>query len=1720
MRLWCLLHPPHPPRAVPLHGGQARMLWGLIALCLLITALPASARLLYPGMTIGLLAKANNQYVSAHTTNNVLWANQSALWGVGELFRVMDAGNGDIGLMSLWNNQYVSADNYGNNPLIANRSSMSTWEWYIAIDNADGTIALRSAANGKYVCADNAGQSPLIANRTTVGTWESFTVVMVTCAVTSWAESNGSLNPSGTTIMPSNSSLTFTATPNAGYQVNQWWQDGAVVQNGGIQYTLNNITTNHQVAVTFMPGYTVTSWADNNGALNPSGTTYVPSNSSLTFTATPKAGDQVYQWWADGAVVQTGGTQYTLNNITTNHSVSVNFISAQNNQPFGGGLNSYGQAGVAFNFGSSTAFVNPPQPITGLTGAAMIAGGGAHALALTKDGSVWSWGRYTYGELGTGAVSNTYTPAKVTSLTGIIQVSAGNDWSMALKSDGTVWTFGWGGNGDMGNGSINQINPTPLQVPGVTGISMVAAGHDHALALTTSGTVITWGYQISSSPVFVTGLSSVKTVAAGCWHSLAVKSDGTVWAWGTNTYGQLGNGTNTDRWTPVQVSGLPGNIIAVAAGQNHSLALDANGNVWVWGYNVDGELGDGTNNNRNTPEKLTLLSGITAIAAGYAHSLAMGTGGSVWVWGANGNGQLGDGSTSSRNTPEQLNFFATGIFAGPVSNNSYLLAGAQSCTVTPSAGANGGISPNTAQTVNSGSNLTFTASPNTGYGVNSWTLDGAVVQTGGSIYPLNNITLNHTVGVSFIRTYTLTPSAGANGAISPSTAQTVNSGSNYTFTATPNTGYQVDKWFVGSTVGQMGGTTFTLQNITADQTVKVTFVPVPDGPPTIAQIAGQTMKENDPPRTLPLSITPYDADDTLSVSASSNSGIIGVRLSTDYQSLTVTPVPEAHGQATVTVTATGSDDNGTGPTATMAFTITVIAVPDGPPTIAPIADQTMNENDPPRTLPLTVIPFDADDTLTVSASSTRGIVTTAMCADGQAVIVTPVTEACGTDTVSVSAFGTDDDGVGPTATMTFQVTVNFVPDAPPTIGNINDITISANSGAHTVDFNGIATADADDTVMVTAISDNPAVVPNPTVAYTSPANAGTLTCAPAPDAFGVAHITVTATASAGTPDEGAASTTFTITVIGKPTATRRFLATMRNTPLNIVLSGTDPQGLPLSYALVDTPVHGVLTGTLPALTFTPAAGYTGVDRFTFTASNGVATSDPVTVSITMLGVPAAIGNTLTTNMNTPVAITLVGTDPLGMPLTAFYLKSLPAHGTLTYSGTANPSAIATLTSPAVSYTPALGYVGVDSFTFSVTNGFATSPDARVSITVFGKPTAMGNTLTTNQDTPVTITLAGTDPLGLALTGYTLASSPTHGTLTYQASGLPAAAGPLTGLPPVLVYTPNPGFHDVDTFTFTVSNGHLTSNPATVSLTVFGTPRAYVQTVNTGVGTPVRFTLTGSDPLGLPISYTLASSPAHGTLTYTASGLPATGALSSPALIFTPAAGYKGADALTFTVTNGHLTSAPATVSLLVHAQPTAGITTLTTNQETPLTYTLTGHNPSGLPLTAYTLVSKPMHGTLTYLATGMPANLGTLIGLPPTLVYTPTVGFHDVDTFTFTVTDGYLTSDLATVSITVFGKPTAYAKSVITSGGAPVTITLTGTDPLGLPITAYTLATLPAHGTLTDTATGLPVALGTLPSPHLTFTPTPGYTGTDSFTYTVYNDHLTSAPATVRITAQ
>lgn len=333
------------------------------------------------------------------------------------------------------------------------------------------------------------------------------------------------------------------------------------------------------------------------------------------------------------------------------------------------GNNMKGQLGI-----NSTSDKYSPKQVHGfnnvgfLTDVKSISGGRFQTLVLKNDSTVWGWGYNVNGQLGDGTTTDRHTPVQVIGLNNsssyVIAISAGAHHALALKSDGTVWAWGQNGNGQLGDGTTTN-RTSPVQVSGLTGIIAIAGGAMHSLALKNDSTVWAWGSNLAgqlgdstmttrSTPVQVHGpgstpfLTGIIAIAKGDGsHSLALKSDGTVWAWGSDMYQQLGNITfnNLTSTTPIQVTGLT-NIIAIANGNDHSLALKNDSTVWTWGSNSHGELGDGTTaSGRDTAKQVSGLTDIVAIAGGgNAYCLALKNDGTLWTWGNNPFGQIGDGT--------------------------------------------------------------------------------------------------------------------------------------------------------------------------------------------------------------------------------------------------------------------------------------------------------------------------------------------------------------------------------------------------------------------------------------------------------------------------------------------------------------------------------------------------------------------------------------------------------------------------------------------------------------------------------------------------------------------------------------------------------------------------------------------------------------------------------------------------------------------------------------------------------------------------------------------------------------------------------------------------------------------------------------------------------------------------------------------------------------------
>lgn len=262
----------------------------------------------------------------------------------------------------------------------------------------------------------------------------------------------------------------------------------------------------------------------------------------------------------------------------------------------------------------------------------VVQAGSAHSIALKYDGTVWTWGSNAYGQLGNGSAKDSTTPVQVKNLNNVVAIAAGLYHNVAVKSDGTVWAWGANFTGQLGNNTLVNSN-VPVQM------------------------------LVSAAPNV--GLANGIAVAAGWYHSMVLTTGG-LYTVGDNTYGEIGDGTNTRRLMAVPIA-LPG-VTAIAGGEGYSVALTNTGQVWAWGADFLGELGDGAFINQNAPVLNATLANIVQISAKASTTLALDNKGVVWGWGVNDGGQVGNGGVASPVTPpgqsNVSNFVVTSIAAG------------------------------------------------------------------------------------------------------------------------------------------------------------------------------------------------------------------------------------------------------------------------------------------------------------------------------------------------------------------------------------------------------------------------------------------------------------------------------------------------------------------------------------------------------------------------------------------------------------------------------------------------------------------------------------------------------------------------------------------------------------------------------------------------------------------------------------------------------------------------------------------------------------------------------------------------------------------------------------------------------------------------------------------------------------------------------------------------
>jgi alpha-tubulin suppressor-like RCC1 family protein len=293
-----------------------------------------------------------------------------------------------------------------------------------------------------------------------------------------------------------------------------------------------------------------------------------------------------------------------------------------------------------------------------------ISAGGDHTCAVLEGSQLVCWGSNQYGQLGDGTMEDKDSPSEVTALsTGVVSVAAGSSHTCAVGNEGDVRCWGQGAYGKLGNGS-DTSSLLPVPVTGLDDVSALALGQDHSCAFIASSLdIFCWGYneygqlgnngtEDSSVPVSVQLAPGPSWIAAGFHHTCAVLND-QIGCWGHNEYGCLGDGTSVDRLRPAQVQDISlMDPLTVTAGYSFTCALFTDVGVKCWGCNADGQIGDGSNENRETPVSVLLLDeGVEQIDAGRSHACAVLRGGNVMCWGGNWEGQLGDGTTNARNQP-------------------------------------------------------------------------------------------------------------------------------------------------------------------------------------------------------------------------------------------------------------------------------------------------------------------------------------------------------------------------------------------------------------------------------------------------------------------------------------------------------------------------------------------------------------------------------------------------------------------------------------------------------------------------------------------------------------------------------------------------------------------------------------------------------------------------------------------------------------------------------------------------------------------------------------------------------------------------------------------------------------------------------------------------------------------------------------------------------------
>ncbi|MEE3664932.1 Ig-like domain-containing protein, partial [Brenneria sp. g21c3] len=674
---------------------------------------------------------------------------------------------------------------------------------------------------------------------------------------------------------------------------------------------------------------------------------------------------------------------------------------------------------------------------------------------------------------------------------------------------------------------------------------------------------------------------------------------------------------------------------------------------------------------------------------------------------------------------------------------------------------------------------------------------------------------------------------------------------------------------------------------------------------------------------------------------------------------------------------------------------------------------------------------------------------------------TPTANFNGNDSFSVTVA----DGQGGTTVSMVNIGVTAVNDAPVTadqsLTTLEDTPISGT----------ISASDVDGDVLSYTVGEQPK---NGTL--TLDAATGEYTYTPTANFNGNDSFTVTVA-------DGQGGTTVSTVNIGVtavndvPVTANQTITTAEDTPVIGQITASDVDGDELNYTVGEAPKNGTLTldAATGEYTYTPASNFNGNDSFSVTVADGQGGTTVSTVNIGVTAVndaPVTADQTVTTPEDTPISGAISASDVDGDAL-SYTVGEVPKNGTLTLDAATGE----------YTYTPASNFNGSDSFSVTVDDGQGGTTVSTVNIGVTAvndAPVTADQTLTTEEDTPISGTISASDVDGDVLS-YAVGEAPKNGTLT-----LDAATGQYT-------YTPTANFNGNDSFSVTVADGNGGTTVSTVNVGVTAVNDAPVtadQTLTTAEDTPISGTISASDVDGDVLSYTVGEQPKNGTLTLDA----ATGEYT-----YTPTANFNGHDSFSVTVADGNGGTTVSTVNVGVTAVNDAPVTadqSLTTAEDTPISGTISASDVDGDVL-SYTVGEQPKNGTLTLdAATGQ-------------YTYTPASNFNGNDSFSVTVDDGQGGTTVSTVNIGVTAvndAPVTAEQSLTTPEDTPISGAIRASDVDG-DVLSYSVGEAPKNGTLTlDAATG-----------EYTYTPTANFNGNDSFSVTVADGQGGTVSSTVSI---